>query len=123
VTIEQRIAQQLDSTLTDAEFDVLEAEAQADAIPFRDGGNMPSSRPAIPLDHDGRRPRVGPRRGIQPVTDDERICAALRQRAVLCRREATGRPLAGDRFAEFRQILRDEAAECEALASRIEGAA
>jgi hypothetical protein len=62
VTIEQRIAQQLDASLTDAEFDTLSAEADADAIPFRDGGNMPSSRPAIPLDHDGRRPRVDTRR-------------------------------------------------------------
>jgi hypothetical protein len=63
VTIEQRIAQQLDSTLTDAEFDVLEAEAQADAIPFRDGGPVPSSRPAIPLELSGRGPRVDTRCG------------------------------------------------------------
>ena len=62
MTIEQRIAQQLDSTLTDAEFDTLSAEAEVDAIPFRDGGNMPSPQPAISLDHDGRGPGVGPRR-------------------------------------------------------------
>jgi hypothetical protein len=62
VTIEQRIAQQLDASLTDAEFDTLSAEADADAIPFRDGGNMPSPQPAIPLDHDGRGPRVDTRR-------------------------------------------------------------
>jgi hypothetical protein len=62
VTIEQRIAQQLDASLTDAEFDTLSAEAEAEAIPFRDGGDVPAAQPAIPLDHDGRGPRVDTRR-------------------------------------------------------------
>jgi hypothetical protein len=77
MTIEQRIAQQLGSTLTDAEFDVLEAEAaiephdegisyctslpEHDEVPFRDGGDVPAAQPAIPLDHDGRGPRVDTR--------------------------------------------------------------
>jgi hypothetical protein len=79
VTIEQRIAQQLDASLTDAEFDTLSAEADADAEAesesygvaittaepgptFRDCRTMPSPQPAIPLDHDGRGPRVDTRR-------------------------------------------------------------
>jgi hypothetical protein len=85
VTIEQRIAQQLADSLTDAEFDTLSAEADADAklcrcgaplaehrygpcrpdhdeVPFRDGGDVPAAQPAIPLDHDGRGPRVDTRR-------------------------------------------------------------
>jgi hypothetical protein len=83
VTIEQRITQQLDSTLTDAEFDTLSAEAEAEADAeaesesygvtittaepgptFRDCRTMPSPQPAVPLDDDGRRPGVGPRCGI-----------------------------------------------------------
>jgi hypothetical protein len=77
VTIEQRIAQQLDSSLTDAEFDTLSAEADADAIPFRDGGDVPSSRPAIPLDHDGRGPGMDTRCESQlccTVYDIQCIC-------------------------------------------------
>ena len=62
MTIEQRITQQLDASLTDAEFDTLSAEADAEAIPFRDAGPLPAAQPAIPLDHDGRGPGVGPRR-------------------------------------------------------------
>jgi hypothetical protein len=93
VTIEQRIAQQLADSLTDAEFDTLSAEADADAklcrcgaplaehrygpcrpdhdeVPFRDGGDVPAAQPAIPLDHDGRGPRVDTRRDDKALLMD-----------------------------------------------------
>jgi len=86
VTIEQRITQQLDSTLTDAEFDTLSAEAatephdegtsyctslpEHDEVPFRDGGDVPAAQPAIPLDHDGRGPRVDTRRDDKALLMD-----------------------------------------------------
>jgi hypothetical protein len=82
VTIEQRITQQLDSTLTDAEFDTLSAEAatephdegtsyctslpEHDEVPFRDAGPLPAAQPAIPLDHDERGPGMDTRRDDCP---------------------------------------------------------
>jgi hypothetical protein len=38
------------------------AAVESDAIPFRDGGDVPGPQPAVPLDHDGRGPRVDTRR-------------------------------------------------------------
>jgi hypothetical protein len=86
VTIEQRIAQQLADSLTDAEFDVLEAEAQADAIPFRDGGPVPSSRPAIPLGHDGRRPGMDTRCCDLPADWESQLGAELADMRAATRR-------------------------------------
>lgn len=61
MNLEQRIARALEDGLTDEEFGTLNAEADAEPT-FRDARPLPSAPAPLPLDHDGRGPRVGTRR-------------------------------------------------------------
>jgi hypothetical protein len=85
MNLEQRIARALEDSLTDEEFDTLSAEADAEPT-FRDARPLSATPAPLPLDHDGRGPRVDTRCGDLPADWQSQLDAELAEMRETTRR-------------------------------------